>query len=360
MFTMHATTMVFLVRDADGGRVRQLPRAAADRRPRRRLPAHRTRSASGASCSAASSSTRRGSSAAPPTAAGSCTSRTPTVPFSPSHGIDFWALGLQITGIASLTGAINLIVTVLNMRAPGMNLMKMPIFTWMIAGRAVPAGVRHPGHHRGAVPADVPARVRRHVLRRRRRRRPAAVAAPVLDLRAPGGVHPRSCPASASSREVLPVFSRKPLFGYKFVVFSGAAIGFIGWGVWAHHMFASRPRAGLGRRVLGRDDGDRHPDRREDRQLDDDDVGRQAPVHHGDAVRDRPDRRVHDRRPVGRHPRGRAVRHAADRHLLHRRPLPLRAVRRRASSASSPASTTGGRRSSARCSARSSARPTSG
>ena len=39
--------------------------------------------------------------------------------------------------------------------------------------------------------------------------------------------------------EVLPVFSRKPLFGYKFVVFSGAAIGFIGWGVWAHHMFAS-------------------------------------------------------------------------------------------------------------------------
>ena len=52
--------------------------------------------------------------------------------FSPSHGVDFWALGLQITGIASLTGAINLIVTVLNMRAPGMDLMKMPIFTWMV------------------------------------------------------------------------------------------------------------------------------------------------------------------------------------------------------------------------------------
>ena len=51
--------------------------------------------------------------------------------FSPSHGIDFWNLGLIITGIASLTGAVNLIVTVLNMRAPGMRLMKMPIFTWM-------------------------------------------------------------------------------------------------------------------------------------------------------------------------------------------------------------------------------------
>ena len=51
--------------------------------------------------------------------------------FSPTHGIDFWNLGLIITGIASLTGAVNLIVTVLNMRAPGMTLMRMPIFTWM-------------------------------------------------------------------------------------------------------------------------------------------------------------------------------------------------------------------------------------
>ncbi|WP_040496674.1 cbb3-type cytochrome c oxidase subunit I, partial [Ilumatobacter nonamiensis] len=53
------------------------------------------------------------------------------VPFSPGNGIDFWGLGLQITGIASLVGAINLIVTCLNMRAPGMSLLKMPIFTWM-------------------------------------------------------------------------------------------------------------------------------------------------------------------------------------------------------------------------------------
>ena len=46
--------------------------------------------------------------------------------------MDFWVLALQITGIASLTGAINLIVTILNMRAPGMSLMRMPVFTWMI------------------------------------------------------------------------------------------------------------------------------------------------------------------------------------------------------------------------------------
>ena len=53
------------------------------------------------------------------------------VVFSPSHGMDFYAIGLQLTGIASLVGAINLVVTVLNMRAPGMTMMKMPVFTWM-------------------------------------------------------------------------------------------------------------------------------------------------------------------------------------------------------------------------------------
>src|SRR5207237_9952065 len=51
--------------------------------------------------------------------------------YSPGHGIDFWNLGLIIAGIASLVGAINLIVTCLNMRAPGMTLMRMPVFTWM-------------------------------------------------------------------------------------------------------------------------------------------------------------------------------------------------------------------------------------
>jgi len=52
--------------------------------------------------------------------------------FSPSNGVDFWTLGLQIAGLGSLIGSINLIVTVLNMRAPGMTMMKLPVFTWMI------------------------------------------------------------------------------------------------------------------------------------------------------------------------------------------------------------------------------------
>ena len=158
--------------------------------------------------------------------------------FSPSNGVDFWALGLQIAGIASLTGAINLIITVLNMRAPGMSLMKMPIFTWMItvvqflllfAVPVITVALFLLSFQRnfGAQFFDV-----------------AAGADPLLWqhlfwIFGHPEVYILILPSFGIVSEVLPVFSRKPLFGYPFVVFSGAAIGFVGWGVWAHHMFAS-------------------------------------------------------------------------------------------------------------------------
>ncbi|MEY2580937.1 MAG: cytochrome c oxidase subunit [Ilumatobacteraceae bacterium] len=158
--------------------------------------------------------------------------------FSPTHGIDFWSLGLQITGIASLTGALNLIVTILNMRAPGMTLMKMPIFTWMILVVqfllvfAIPVitvalfllmfqrvfGAKFFNVDAGADPL-----LWQHL----------------FWIFGHPEVYILVLPSFGIVSEVLPVFSRKPLFGYKFVVFSGAAIGFVGWGVWAHHMFAS-------------------------------------------------------------------------------------------------------------------------
>ncbi len=161
-----------------------------------------------------------------------------SVLFSPSHGIDFWALGLQITGIASLTGAINLIVTVLNMRAPGMSLMKMPIFTWLVlvvqflllfAIPVITVALFLLNFQRefNATFFDV-----------------SAGADPLLWqhlfwIFGHPEVYILILPSFGIVSEVLPVFSRKPLFGYPLVVFSGAAIGFVGWGVWAHHMFAS-------------------------------------------------------------------------------------------------------------------------
>ena len=158
--------------------------------------------------------------------------------FSPTHGVDFWSLGLQITGIASLTGALNLIVTILNMRAPGMSLMKMPIFTWMILVVqfllvfAIPVITvalfllmfqRNFGAQFFNVDAGADPLLWQHL----------------FWIFGHPEVYILVLPSFGIVSEVLPVFSRKPLFGYKFVVFSGAAIGFVGWGVWAHHMFAS-------------------------------------------------------------------------------------------------------------------------
>jgi cytochrome c oxidase subunit I len=161
-----------------------------------------------------------------------------SVPFSPSHGIDFWSLGLQITGIASLTGAINLIVTVINMRAPGMSLMKMPIFTWMVlvvqflllfAMPVITVALFLLMFQRNfdatffSVEAGADPLLWQHL----------------FWIFGHPEVYILVLPSFGIVSEVLPVFSKKPLFGYPLVVFSGAAIGFVGWGVWAHHMFAS-------------------------------------------------------------------------------------------------------------------------
>src|SRR4051794_6395610 len=158
--------------------------------------------------------------------------------FSPQHGIDFWTLGLIITGIASTAGAVNLIVTVLNMRAPGMRMMRMPVFTWMslvvqfLLVFALPVIT-----------------VALFLLMFQRNFgatffNPDAGADPLLWqhlfwLFGHPEVYILILPAFGIVSEVLPVFSKKPLFGYQVMVFSGIAIGFMGWGVWAHHMFAT-------------------------------------------------------------------------------------------------------------------------
>jgi cytochrome c oxidase subunit 1 len=161
-----------------------------------------------------------------------------SVTFSPTHGIDIWAIGLIITGIASQTGAINLIVTALNMRTRGMSLMRMPVFTWMIL--VIQFLLLF------AIPVITVALVLL-ILQREFDATFFSVAAgadPLLWqhlfwIFGHPEVYILVLPSFGIVSEVLPVFSKKPLFGYPFVVFSGAAIGFVGWGVWAHHMFAS-------------------------------------------------------------------------------------------------------------------------
>ena len=160
------------------------------------------------------------------------------VTFSPGYGIDFWALGLQITGIASLVGAINLIVTILNMRTKGMSMMRVPTLTWMTMVTQFLMLF--------AIPVITVALVLLTF-----QRSFGAKFFSVADGADPllwqhlfwifghPEVYILILPAFGIVSEILPVFAKKPLFGYPFVVLSGAAIGFAGWGVWAHHMFAS-------------------------------------------------------------------------------------------------------------------------
>jgi cytochrome c oxidase subunit 1 len=158
--------------------------------------------------------------------------------FSPSHGMDFYAIGLQITGIASLVGAINLIVTVVNLRAPGMSLFKMPVFTWMALVTQLLLAF--------AIPVITVALFLLSFDRLFDSNffNVEAGADPLLWehlfwIFGHPEVYILILPAFGIISEIIPVFSRKPIFGYPFMVFSGIAIGFMGWGVWAHHMFAS-------------------------------------------------------------------------------------------------------------------------
>ncbi|MGZ4148461.1 MAG: cytochrome c oxidase subunit I [Actinomycetota bacterium] len=165
----------------------------------------------------------------------------PNATTDPTPGMTFYALGLLITGIASTVGAINLAVTVINMRAPGMSLFRLPVFVWM--GLVVQFLLVF------ALPIITVALFEMLFDRRWGTNffNPVNGGDPILWqhlfwLFGHPEVYILILPAFGIFSEVLPVFSRKPLFGYQFVVFSGIAIGFIGFGVWAHHMFA----AGLG------------------------------------------------------------------------------------------------------------------
>ncbi|HEX2064227.1 MAG TPA: cbb3-type cytochrome c oxidase subunit I, partial [Acidimicrobiales bacterium] len=156
---------------------------------------------------------------------------------SPGYNIDFWVLGLLILGIASTVGAVNMIVTMLNMRAPGMSLMRMPVFSWMTLISSFLIVFAMPVITIALFLLMFDRQFGANFFN------PAAGGDPVLwqHLFWVFG-HPEVyiliLPAMGIVSEILPVFSRKPLFGYPAVVFAGAAIAFIGFGVWAHHMFA--------------------------------------------------------------------------------------------------------------------------
>ncbi len=157
---------------------------------------------------------------------------------NPGHGIDFYMIGLFLAGIGTLATAMNVIVTIISMRAPGMTLWRMPMFIWMVLITMFLILFAFP-------PFTI------------------ALVQVIMDrsfgslfyVPEQGGMpilwqhlfwifgHPEVyiiiLPAFGAISEVIPAFSRKPLSGYPIMVFSGMSIGFMGFAVWAHHMFTT-------------------------------------------------------------------------------------------------------------------------
>jgi cytochrome c oxidase subunit 1 len=155
----------------------------------------------------------------------------------PGDGMTYYSIGLQILGLASLLGALNFIVTIINMRAPGMTLMRMPVFVWMSLVTSFLLLFAMP------IIAVALFQLMFDRVFGANFFNPAAGGEPILWqhlfwLFGHPEVYIMILPAMGIVSDVIPTFSRKPIFGYAAIVFAGIAIGFMGWGVWAHHMFA--------------------------------------------------------------------------------------------------------------------------
>src|SRR5499427_1844673 len=156
--------------------------------------------------------------------------------FSPGHSTDYWTIALIVSGFGSVGTAVNLIATIISMRCPGMSLGRMPLFAWL---NLVMAGMvflvigpltaaqfmllvdRYLGGHFFDTQAGGSATLWMHF----------------FWIFGHPEVYVLVIPAFAFISEIIPVFSRKPIFGYPVMVGATVSIGFVSMSVWAHHMF---------------------------------------------------------------------------------------------------------------------------
>ena len=159
-------------------------------------------------------------------------------PYIPGNGTDAWIFLIHLTGVSSLLGAINITITITNMRAPGMGWGRLPLFCWSMIAQAIMIVLALPviagtvtlllsDRHFGTCFFD-----------------PACGGSALLWQHlfwffGHPEVYIMILPAFGVISEVLPVFARKPIFGYKAIAVSSIAIAFLSMLVWAHHMFAA-------------------------------------------------------------------------------------------------------------------------
>jgi cytochrome c oxidase subunit I len=157
---------------------------------------------------------------------------------NPGNGTDFYMIGLLVGGIGTLVTAMNLIVTIISMRAPGMTMMRVPVFTWMMLVTSFLIIFAFPPLTIALfqVIMDRTFGTLFYV--------PEAGGMPILWqhlfwIFGHPEVYIIVLPAFGVISEVIPTFSRKPLFGYPVIILSGIFIGFMGFAVWSHHMFTT-------------------------------------------------------------------------------------------------------------------------
>src|SRR6266545_267746 len=158
--------------------------------------------------------------------------------FSPGINIDFWVIGLQILGVSSLAAAFNFLTTIINLRAPGMSLMRMPMFTWMSFVVQFMLVLAFP-----VITIALVFLLFDRFFGTNFYNTVSAGADPLLWqhlfwIFGHPEVYILILPAFGLVSEVIPTYSKKPLFGYPVMVYSGILIAVLGFGVWAHHMFA--------------------------------------------------------------------------------------------------------------------------
>jgi cytochrome c oxidase subunit 1 len=156
--------------------------------------------------------------------------------YNPGQNIDFWILGLHLLGASSLVGAINFLVTILNMRAPGMKLTQVPMFVWSMMVTSAMVLFATPSLTVAISLLLADRHFGTHFFM------PAAGGDPLLWQHlfwfySHPAVYIMVVPGMGIVSEILAVFSRKPLFGYDFIAWSSVAIAVLGFSVWAHHMF---------------------------------------------------------------------------------------------------------------------------
>jgi len=157
---------------------------------------------------------------------------------STGSGQDLWIMALVLIGTSSILGSVNFLVTIFKMRAPGMTMFRMPILVWTVLVTSVLVLMATPVITSALIMLFIDRNYGGHFFD------PASGGNAILWQNvfwfySHPAVYVMVLPAMGMISEILPVFSRKPLFGYKAFVFATAGIGALGFSVWAHHMFTT-------------------------------------------------------------------------------------------------------------------------